>query len=96
MELVQEVYEKLKERDLEWPGHAVVVVRDADGEIKFSSVGKYDLSKSYNGNIYMRGDYCLFNTNQVFEPNLGFGTHNAMDIITRSEFESFYFARETK
>ncbi len=96
MELVQEVYEKLKAIKLDWPEHAVVVVRDADGEIKFSSVGKYDLYKSYNGNIYMRGDYCLFNSNQVPEPSLGYGTRNAMEVITRSDYESYYYARENK
>lgn len=96
MELVQEVYEKLKEQDLVWPDHAVVVVRDDDGEIKFSSVGKYDLSKSYSGNIYMRGNYCLFNSNQIPEPKLGYGTQSAMEVITRSEYEAYYYARENK
>lgn len=96
MELVQEVYELLKERNIDWPEHSVVVLRDADGEIKFSSVGKYDISKNYEGDIYMRGDHCLFNRAIIYEPCLGKGTPNAMDIVTRSEYESYYFARETQ
>lgn len=96
MQLVQEVYEKLKALNLDWPEHAVVVVRDADGEIKWSSVGKYDLDMNYDGTIYMRGDNCLFNNRSVYEPKLGFGTLDNTEIVTRSEFESFYFAKETK
>ena len=45
MELVQEVYEKLKEQGREWPEYAVVVVKDYDGEIKFSSTG--DISNAF-------------------------------------------------
>lgn len=96
MELVQEVYEKLKQQNLVWPDHAVVVVRDHDGEIKFSSVGKYDISMTYDGHIYMRGEHCLFNSQQVPEPNLGNGTEDAPELITRSEYESYYYARENK
>nr|DAY73866.1 MAG TPA: hypothetical protein [Caudoviricetes sp.] len=94
MELVQEVYEKLKERELEWPDHAVVVVRDADGDIKFSSVGKYDIVLNPTGRVYMRGEFCLFNNHILPEPRLGFGTAEAMDIVTRSEYEVFYFTKE--
>lgn len=96
MELVQEVYEKLKERGLSWPDHAVVVVRDYDGMIKFSSVGKYDIATTYDGSIYMRGEHCLFNSRQITAPDLGCGTEDAPELITRSEYESYYYTRENK
>ena len=92
MELVQEVYEKLKEQDKEWPEYAVVVIKDIDGEIKFSSIGKYDITLTDNG-IYMRGEYCLFNNQQVEDLRLGFGQAGNPSLITRSEYESYYFAR---
>ena len=72
MELVQEVYEKLKEQGREWPEYAVVVVKDYDGEIKFSSNGKYDIAPTDNG-IYMRGEYCMFNTQVVEVIRIGQG-----------------------
>lgn len=31
MELVQEVYDKLKDKGLDWPMYALVVLRDDDG-----------------------------------------------------------------
>lgn len=96
MELVQEVYENLKVASLDWPEHAVVAVRDNDGEIKFSSVGKYDIEIGPSGNVYMRGPDCLFNNRLVDVPVLDMGTPEAMDIITRSEYESYYYAREDK
>lgn len=94
MELVQEVYEKLKEQNLAWPDHAVVVVKDNDGEIKFSSIGKYDIA--YVMGVYNRGNNCLFNNRQVPDVCLGYGKSGVPDIITRSDYESFYFAKETK
>lgn len=92
MELVQEVYEKLKEEKLDWPEYAVVAVKDDDGEIKFSSVGKWDIPLSFTG-IYMRGSYCLFNTGLVPNVRLGFGGANNPSIVTRSEFEEYYFTK---
>ncbi len=93
MELVQEVYEKLKENDLDWPEHAVVVVKDADGEIKFSSVGKYDITLTENG-IYMRGEHCMFNNNIIKDVRVGSGKSEHPEIVTRSEYESYYFTKE--
>lgn len=93
MELVQEVYEKLKEMDLTWPDHAVVVVKDEDGEIKFSSVGKYDIPLTNTG-VYMRGTHCLFNTHMVPDIRVGFGSTDRPEIVTRSEYESYYFTKE--
>lgn len=93
MELVQEVYEKLKEQGREWPEYAVVVVKDYDGEIKFSSIGKYDIAPTDNG-IYMRGEYCMFNTQVVEDIRIGQGKSEHPEIVTRSEYESYYFTRE--
>lgn len=94
MELVQEVYEKLKERDMVWPEYAVVVVKDSDGEIKFSSIGKYDIAPTVNG-IYMRGEHCMFNNNIVKDIRIGLGESEHPEIVTRSEYESYYFMRES-
>lgn len=93
MELVQEVYEKLKEQGIDWPEYAVVVVKDYDGEIKFSSIGKYDITPTENG-IYMRGEHCMFNNHIVEDVRLGQGKSEHPEIVTRSEYESYYFARE--
>lgn len=93
MELVQEVYEKLKDVNLEWPEYAVVVVKDYDGEIKFSSIGKYDITPTENG-IYMRGEHCMFNNNIVEDIRIGSGTSEHPGIVTRTEYESYYFTRE--
>lgn len=93
MELVQEVYEKLKDVNLEWPEYAVVVVKDYDGEIKFSSIGKYDITPTENG-IYMRGEHCMFNNNIVEDIRIGRGKSEHPEIVTRSEYESYYFTRE--
>lgn len=93
MELVQEVYEKLKEQDTEWPEYAVVVVKDYDGEIKFSSIGKYDITRTDNG-IFMRGPHCMFNSRIVEDIRIGYGKSEHPEIVTRSEYESYYFTRE--
>lgn len=95
MELVQEVYEKLKEQGKEWPEYAVVVVKDGDGEIKFSSIGRYDITPTMNG-IFMRGEHCLFNNNIVEDIRIGFGQNESPSIVTRTEYENYYFARETQ
>lgn len=96
MELVQEVYDKLKDKGLDWPMYALVVLRDEDGEIKFSSISKDYISVSPENNIYMRGQDCLFNNRVLPEPYLGYGTKNAMEIVTHFEFEQFYFTKENR
>ena len=93
MELVQEVYEKLKEQGRYWPEYAVIVTKDSDGEIKFSSIGKYDITLTDSG-IYMRGEHCMFNNHIVEDVRLGSGKSEHPEIVTRSEYESYYFARE--
>ena len=93
MELVQEIYNGLKHLDEEWPEQAVIAVRDADGEIKFSSVGKYDVVQTFSG-IYMRGDYCLFNKGMAEGPSAHFyGTKDRPAIVTRSEYEEFFYSK---
>lgn len=93
MELVQEVYNGLKDLGEEWPERAVIAVRDADGEIKFSSVGKYDVVETRSG-IFMRGDYCLFNKGMAEGPSKDFyGTEGCPAIVTRSEYEEFFYSK---
>lgn len=91
MELVQEVYTGLKSLGIEWPERAVVAIRDADGEIKFSSVGKYDVVETPAG-IFMRGEHCLFNNGLAVAPNLLHGTRGRPTVITRSEYEAYFYA----
>lgn len=95
MELVQEIYEKLKEENLDWPEHALIVVKDTNGEIKFSSVSEDDVVLSPTG-YYMRGVTCLFNTKVYPEVKLSYGEPDHPEIVTRTEYENYYFARESK
>ena len=95
MELVQEVYEKLKEENLDWPEHALIVVKDTNGEIKFSSVSEDDVVLSPTG-YYMRGVTSLFNTKVYPEVKLSYGEPDHPEIVTRNEYENYYFARESK
>ena len=94
MELVQEVYFGLKVNETEWPDKAVIAIKDSDGKIKFSSVGKYDVTLDEVSGIYMRGEHCLFNNMLVEDIRIGFGKSEHPDIVTRSEYEDFYHTRE--
>lgn len=98
MQLVEEVYYKLKEKNAAWPEYAVVVVKDADGEIKFSSVGKSDIGihPSTSGGIYNRGSFCLFNSGIVDDIRIGHGAPNNPEVVTRSEYESYYYTQQEK
>ena len=92
MELVQEVYNSLTLSGTEWPEYAVIVIRDNDGDIKFSSVGKSDIDMAPTG-IFMRGEHCLFNNRIVPSPVIKQGTRGAPEIVTRSEYENFFQAK---
>ena len=85
MELAQEVMNS----GVEWPENAMSVMRDFDGEIKFSSKTKGAIVKTPRG-IYMRGEDCLINNLMVDEPPFIQGTKYCPDIMTRDQYETFY------
>lgn len=85
MELAQEVVNS----GVEWPENAMSVMRDFDGEIKFSSKTKGAIVKTPRG-IFMRGDDCLINNRMVSEPPSIQGTKGCPEIITRDQYETFY------
>lgn len=94
MELVQEVYEQLQRRSQQWPEYAVIVVKDYDGEIKFSSVGKFDVTFHPEPGIYMRGENCMFNNLLVEDLQMDRGISDHPSLVTRSEYEDYYFCQE--
>lgn len=92
MELVQELYNALGAKGKDWPEHALIAIRDSDGEIKFSSVSKEHIVETKLG-IYMRRTYCLFNTRMVEAHVIEDGTKDCPTIVTKSEYEKFFYAK---
>lgn len=87
MELAKEIMDS----GVEWPEQALTAMRDADGEIKFSTKSKGFITLVGRG-IYMRGDDCLINNRMIEEPPVIRGTVGRPDILTKVQFENFYYA----
>lgn len=90
MELVKEIYDYLEENDMVWPQHALCAMRDANGDVKFSSNTKNYVSFDSNMGIYSRGVDCFINSLIEVAPEW-VGTKNSPEIISRAAYENYYY-----